>query len=413
MPGIPPELCTRCKGYKKLCGLPTCPILEKFRWHVAATASIRGRRVEGLTPPSALVGESGYPRVQVYYMIPPALEEEEAAYHESPSRWAENREPLHSIIRLRSSMVAAGVRVPAKDPWFLYETEVSLAAVSTRPVDSEALLKRHPVPRLVFNGVTKPLGPSAPARRIRVEGSPSIPRALEKTISDDLKAIEAVKELYESGVDTYTIQRALSLGLIGAEKRRKLVPTRWAITAVDDMVSLHLRRKARDLREAGKVKVYYGEYLGNKFIVITMPGPGRIEWFETWHPAGVWTREASRPVHWKVYESPLGEQSSSDGGFSAARLSVLESIVEQGERADVVIIREILPSYYAPVGNWHIRETVRRALKSGPIAVNPSRKELREILRERAKGSLDYVENNSLLIGLKRRLAKLDELIFK
>jgi hypothetical protein len=306
-------------------------------------------------------------------------------------------------------MLAAGVRVKAGDPWFLYETELSLAAVSTRPVDSEALLKRQPVPRLVFNGVTKPVGPTAPARRIRVSGSPSIPGALEKAISDDLKAAEAVRSLYDRGVDVYTIQRALSLGLIGSGKRRRIVPTRWAITAVDDMASKHLRGKIRGFREASDTRVYYGEYLGNRFLVITMPGPGRIEWFETWHPAGIWTGEAARPVHWKVYESPLGYQSSSDGGFSAARLAVLESLARRGERADVVIVREILPSYYAPVGNWHIRETVRRALNSRPLAVNPTRKELVELFAEKAGSSLEYVRDNSLLIGFRYRAVKLSE----
>jgi hypothetical protein len=48
----------------------------------------------------------------------------------------------------------------------------------------------------------------------------------------------------------------------------------------------------------------------------------------------------------------------------------------------VIIVREITPAYYAPVGNWHIRETVRRAVKLKPIAVNPTRRELLEILVE-------------------------------
>ena len=409
MPSIPPELCTRCKGYKRLCGLPTCPILDKFRWQVSTMANFRGRRVEGLTPPSALVGEAGYPQVRVYYMIPAARSEEEAAYHESPQEWARRREPLSAIIRLRSMMLAAGMRVPAKDPWLLYETEISLAAVSTRPVDSEALLKKQPIPRLVFNGVTKPVGPTAPARKIIVEGSPSIPRALEKAISDDLRALDAVWELHRQGIDVYTIQRALSLGLIGSQKRRKIVPTRWAITAVDDMVSQHLRRELRDRRESGEVRIYYREYLGNKFLVITMPGPGRFEWFEAWHPAGVWTMEARSPIYWKVYEDPRGRQTSSDGGFSAARMAVLEELAKRGEKADVVIVREILPSYYAPVGNWHIRETVKQAMGSGPIAVNPTLKEVMELLKEKTGGSASYVKTHSLLLGLRRRARSLAE----
>ena len=28
---ISAELCVRCKGYKRLCGLPYCPLMERFR----------------------------------------------------------------------------------------------------------------------------------------------------------------------------------------------------------------------------------------------------------------------------------------------------------------------------------------------------------------------------------------------
>ncbi|GAB6148387.1 Nre family DNA repair protein [Stetteria hydrogenophila] len=364
--GIPPSLCVRCKGYKRLCGLPRCPIMERFQAQVAAAARIPGRSLSGLTPPGVVVGEHGYPRVRVYYAIPPTRDPGEAAYREAPAEWAARREPLGRIVELRASTPTAAVEAPVRDPWRLYELELTPAALSSRPVDSEASLSKPPIPRLRFDGVTKPVGPTAPAERVRVTGSPSLHSRLESVIWDDARAMEAVEELYDAGVDVYTIQRALSLGALGSLRRRRLVPTRWAITAVDDMLAGILRRRLRDKPWLDGVEVYTASYLGNRFTIILHPGPGAFEWVEAWHPRGLWTRTAREPTVWRVSENALGEASAVDGGFSAARTAVLEALARRGRRADVVIIREITPSYYAPVGNWHIRETVKAALTRPP-----------------------------------------------
>lgn len=381
MPRIPPELCARCKGYKRLCGLPKCPILEAFRAQVKAATSARGTLVEGATPPGILVGEHGYPKVRVYYMIPPGLHGEEARYHEAPTLWAVRREPLSRIITLRSELLSASMSVDARDPYRLYQEEVGLAAVSEEPVDSEAKLAKPPVPRLSFDGISKPRGPSAPVERIRVAGNPRLPKPAERMIWDDAPAADAIIELYEAGLDVYSIQRIMSVGFLGRLRARRVVPTRWAITAVDETISRHLREKLRDKPELDRVEVYHGEYLGNKFTIILMPGPGSIEWIEAWQPNTLWTRSARDPVIWRVEEDPLGRKTAEDGGYSAAKIAVLEYLARRGRRADVVILREITPSYYAPVGNWHIRETVRRAMGSGPIASSLALGELESIVR--------------------------------
>ncbi len=380
MPRIPPELCTRCKGYRRLCGLPSCPILDRLRSQVQALSRAGwDKRVEGSSPPSALVGEFGYPRVNMYYMVPPGVWGSEARRFEDPRGWASSRTPLDVIVRLRSQLIAASVKVDVKRPYEkLYESEVGLAPLSTRPVDSEVELEKRPVPRVTFNGETKPVGPTAPARSVKVSGNPSLPRFLERIIWDDVKASEAIRELYDAGVNIYTIQRALSLGFLGRLGRRRLVPTRWAITAVDEVLSASHRERLRSAEEVGSVEVYHSEYLGNRFLIILKPGPGWVEWVEAWHPGGLWTPYASRPTVWRVLEDPRGRRDADDGGFSAAKQAVLEALERRGRVADVIIVREITPSYYAPVGNWHIKETVKKAIEKGPILKNPREDELEE-----------------------------------
>ncbi len=405
---IPPELCARCKGYKLLCGLPRCPILTRIQSQAMSLARLRdGRHVEGSTPPSALVGERGYPSVRLHFMIPPGIWGGEARGYEDPRGWAERGVPLDVILKLRSSLVAATVRVDARRPHeALYQSELGPATLSEAPVESEASLARPPSPRLSFNGYTKPLGPTAPAEKIRVVGNPSMHPRLERLVWDDVKAEEAVRDLVDAGVDVYTIQRAMSLGFLGRLRARRLVPTRWAITAVDEILSRHWREKLRGAPWLDRVEVYQASYLGNVFTIILMPGAGRLEWVEAWHPKGVWTGAAKSIIYWRVEETPLGEKSDEDGGFSAAKEEVLRFLASRGRRADAVILREILPSYYAPVGNWHIRETVRLALARGPVLVDPERGELEEAVARAHRAPAGELMGRARLL---RRRATLED----
>ncbi len=409
MPRINPELCARCKGYKRLCGLPKCPILEAFRAQVSAATRIQGTLLDGSTPPGLLVGEHGYPRVRVYYMVPPGKYGEEARYHEAPIEWAMRRESLAGIIRLRASMVSASISVEVRDPYKLYETEIGLAAVSVKPVDSEVKLLKPPSPRLAFDGISKPRGPSAPALSIRVSGDPQPPRPLEKAVWEDAPAQEIAWELYKRGVGVYELQRALSLGFLGRIRNRRIVPTRWAITAIDEIISKQLRLRIRDKPSIDEVEVYRGEYLGNKFIIILLPGEGTFEWIEAWQPMTIWTRNAKRTIVWRVEEDPLGRRTAEDGGFSAAKLSVLEKLVERGRKADVIILREITPSYYAPVGNWHIRETVKRAMEEGMMARFSSPEETLPLLRSLLGDPQVFLEKSLLLPWGKYRRTRIPD----
>ncbi len=366
MPGrrIPPELCARCKGYKRLCGLPQCPILARFRAQVMAVS--HGKDVEGDTPPSLIVGEAGYPNVNVMYQVPPGSYGLSSRQHDDPKGWFERRVKLDTIIELRSKLVAGTIRARVDKPWTLYEREISVAAVSEKPVTSELRLARQPIPRLVFDGLTAPRGPSAPASMLRVTSNPKPPKPLEKLFFDDAPAAEAVVEAFSRNVDIYTIIRGFSAGLLGRLRSRRLVPTRWAITAVDSILGNWLRTMLEKLREPPEIQVYKGYYLGNRFVIIVAPGGPKVSMIEVWHPSTPWVARGG-PIAIEVSERPSGNPSAMDGGFMAARFAVYRALYEKGVRGRVIVIREILPEYYAPVGNWHIRETVYAALKSRPL----------------------------------------------
>ena len=128
---IPAELCIRCKGTKFLCGLSSCPITERFRAVVNATSRISLDKgvVDGSTPPSAVVGEKGYPRVSLSFNLAPGVVGEQARVYEDPVNWW-GKATIYDIINYRSSLISNFSSIQITDVWKLYERELSLAVVS-------------------------------------------------------------------------------------------------------------------------------------------------------------------------------------------------------------------------------------------------------------------------------------------
>ncbi|QKQ99349.1 hypothetical protein GWK48_02120 [Metallosphaera tengchongensis] len=379
---IPAELCVRCKGTKFLCGLPSCPITQRFRSIVNTTSKISLEKgiIEGSTPPSAIVGERGYPKVSLNFNVVPGVTGEETRIYNDPANWW-GKANIYDIINYRSSLVSNLSEVRITDVWKLYEKELSLAIVSEKPVVSESKITGKLETKLRFDGVVMPRGPSVVAENIRIVEDPKPPRTLEKLFNDDLKAEEGVRVLYEEGNDVYRIIDALSLGFLGKRKTRKLVPTRWAITAVDSIVGKSLYEKVRDLEPVNEISVFYQGYLGNHFHVILFPSAYASYWVEIWHQMSLWANEL---VISDLKEDYWGNYETIDGGYMAARTSVLEYLNSIRRSAGVIIVREITRDYFAPLGNWHIRETVRRSFQN-KIAVVENLQRAIDLVNSRLK----------------------------
>ncbi len=404
---ITPSLCAKCKGYKRLCGLPYCPLLERYKWQIKSIQFIRNQDLEAPTPPSILVGEHGYPKVNIYFTTAPGSNF--PSLHDDPVTWARNRFSLRRIIALRSQTVSGLIKARALDPWELYEKEISLAAVSYKPVTAEILLEKKPKPSMLFDGTVKPIGPSSPAKRIIVEENPRIPRPIEKIMVDDLKSSKAVFRLYSEGIDLYTIIKAFTLGMTGQLRHRRIVPTRWGITAVDTIIGNNLLKRIQAYPLIDSVTVFHGNYIGNYYTIILIPQSYRAEWIEIWYPETPWVQGSSKPAVVKVYEDRIGVFDKMDGGFLAARTAVAEKLYEMKRQAAVLIIREVLPSYYAPVGNWQIREAVRNILVNPPVNKPSSLEELKKSLAGLVRYPIDRIFAMSKLLLMEYWQSRLDQ----
>ncbi|MEM4075047.1 MAG: Nre family DNA repair protein [Metallosphaera sp.] len=379
---IPAELCVRCKGTKFLCGLTSCPITERFRAIVNSTSKISLEKglVDGSTPPSAVVGEKGYPRVSISLNVAPGVIGDLAKVYEDPVNWW-GKASIYDIINFRSSLISNISSVKVTDVWKLYEKELSLAVVSEKPVRSETKISGKLEPKLKFDGYVMPRGPAAKAEEIKIVENPKVSKALEKLIHDDVKSNDGILTLYRNGESIYSIIDALSLGLMGVRKDRKLVPTRWAITAVDSALGKELRNRVVEKPQINEVTIFYQSYLGNNFHVILYPSSYSISWVEIWHEMGLWSTDM---VITDLREDYWGKYDTLDGGYMAARTSVLEYLDSISKSAGVIIIREITKDYFAPLGNWHIRETVKRSFQN-KIAVLNSLVEAIDLVQSRLK----------------------------
>jgi len=186
---IDPSLCVRCKGFKLLCGRPFCPILERYRMSVKTLSTVKNEFF-GPTPPSAFVGERGYPMIRVGTNI--VVGRRNPKIYDAPERWW-GKLDVKEIIGLRASLIYSYRRWVATRPERMLSV-MREAALSVKPVDIEVHYVRKPKPVLSFDSILQPIGPSAPIRRLALASNPSTTRAIEKVVYDtDLKAAQAHK----------------------------------------------------------------------------------------------------------------------------------------------------------------------------------------------------------------------------
>ena len=358
--------------------------------------TLRDVEIFGASPPGFFVGHFSYPNVYVGPLVP--FKEFEANlnitdYHilDAPELWFGKK--MEEVILYRSSLVRSNFKLnvnigeqKAKNKITsktqkLLETsqELSMAA---RPVDTETKLKKLSL-RMLLDNHSQPMGPSGTTEIIKIDENVKIHPKVEYCVSDlDLKAQEAVSEYlyFQSHVPLSNIQRVFSAGLLGEEKNRKLVPTRWAITAIDDMISKRLIEEIKKFPEINDYRIFEAMYLDNHFKILLFPGKFIYEMNEVWAPNSLWNvspfgnHRNLKPQIMTDYEFYNGRKtyaSNITGAYYAARKAVCEYLYKIKRQARVLIFREVSEGYVVPLGVWVIRETVNNAMeKSIPIILD-------------------------------------------
>lgn len=356
--------CTICKG-RGWCNKP-CIVYERLNNIESTISRVKGKELFGATPPAVFVGRYNYPNVSAGVMVPP--ETHDSSYLDSPELWRQDNRTIMEVISYRNQLINSRFRahVKRRNTFLEHAQEVAL---SDRPVDTEARLRKAPSYRLQFTPSHLPISAHADLERFRLTENPSVPSKVDYLVGDtDAKSTTAIHELYESGISATHIQRLLSIGLLGKKLQRKMVPTRWAITATDSTLANTLQKKIRDCTTIDKVELYTSNYLGNYFTILLLPRAWQFELIESHLKGSAWAPLQNAPII-SDYESVFGRKtyaSTTAGAYYAAKLAVLENLSNRKKQASALIIREITPDYFAPIGVWVIREAVRSAFETFP-----------------------------------------------
>lgn len=354
---ISKEKCIYCKG-RLLCGLPECPIFEqvKIQSEVELTDHFFG------PSPSVFVGWRTYPRV---YAGPLSLtcEPEDALVYDNPKRWYGHDFP--HIVDLRSSLIRSKEKVNVNAPL----GEIQLLALAKTPPDIEVTLKKKPTFNIIFSAIAQPMGPSGILKDLKIADNISAEKSVEYVTSDEINARDAVCILYASGIDVYALTRLMSAGLLGLKK--KMVPTRWSITTVDNIIGAHLIEKIKEYPLLNKYIVFSNTYLGNHFEVLIIPMPWEYEQLEAWVPNTFWTfgmKETKIIGEHETYYGRSDYAIREGGGYYAARVACLELLHRLKRQGAVLVLRETTPDYFLCVGVWECRENIRNAAKIGEFS---------------------------------------------
>ncbi|MFW9854093.1 MAG: hypothetical protein ACFFFG_03505 [Candidatus Thorarchaeota archaeon] len=389
--------CLRCKGGKLLCGLTYCPIVLKIKALSPVKKMLPEMKNEyyGPSPPSLFVGRFGYPKVYVGPMA--ALDHDNIQIIDEPDQWGTSvtmAEVLNFRAKLLRFMGTEPHRVTdvTSPPKMLELTQEQVQASS--PVDLEIKFMKKPKIDLTFTRNIQPMGARVQIDTLQLASTPKIEHKVDRIVQDsDLIAFSAVNELYKAQATVTQITRILSAGLLGLNRQRRLVPTRWSITAVDDMVGNDLRKQIKDHPPVQDYLVYHNTYLDNDFWVLFIP---RDAWFfdyhETWKQKSAWNLTGPMPQILSDTEGPKGRTTYANntvGGYYAARLAVLEKLWQIRRIASVVVFREVGSGYAIPLGVWQVRENMRTALKNVPDRF------------EDLKAALRYIESH-LTIPMRR-----------
>lgn len=349
-----------------LCGKISCPLLAKARAIATHGGLIASERIGGSTPPGVFVGRFGYPRVFVGPMIPP--------YHgdttvlDTPELWL--GKTIQEIVDMRYSLVRGKTRVDifdAQEPYGLVDRLQELT-MSREPAESEAQFTKRPSGALTLSDEVQPFGPSAPLRSFQAWGIKA-DRRIEKAYYDrDLNAADAIVRLHDDGVLVTRIQRAFSMGMFGVGSRRRLVPTRWSITAVDSTISERLLDEVKHLPTIDDFRVHTFRYIDNRYVVILIPAMWSYESIEAWFPGTAWNEAGTYPAMMGDHEGYQGRTTyaSIGGCYYACRLAIAEHLLKERKQSAALVLREIHRGYILPVGVWNVRESVRTALSKGP-----------------------------------------------
>lgn len=323
-------------------------------------------KLDSNSPPSVFIGSKlKYPLVNVGILSPLSWDENAWIYDDA-AYWAKENLTIHEVVRLRDNLLNSRFQSKVQDSR-MNNKFVQIAqelVLSSKPVDVEIELKKNINVGRNKDKIITPLGMNAQLKKARITENVKIDRHVDKVINDEIKSTKGLEYLYKNKFSEYVLSKILSVGVLGLKKDKKLVPTRWSITATDDTLGKHLLKNIREYKWIENYEMFFGSFMGNHYLLMFFPGVWSYELFEIYLPGSSWnsTKEIKASTDYETFSGRKNYASATAGGYYAARLPILEYLEKIKRQASVIAIRLETPSYWAALGVWVVRESVRKAL---------------------------------------------------
>ncbi len=360
------------------------------------------------SPPSVFIGSKlKYPLVNVG-ILSPIERDEDAWVYDDAKYWAKENFSINEVVRLRDSLLNSRFQSKVQDSRSNNKF-VSLAqeiAMASKPVDVEIELKSGVNLGRKKDRVVTPIGMRAPLKKARITENVKIDRKIDKVINDEIKSTEGISYLYKNHFSEYVLSKILSVGVLGLKKDKKLVPTRWSITATDDTIGKELLKRIRDYKWIENYELFFGSFMGNHYLIMFFPSVFSYELFELYFPGSSWnpTKDMKASTDFEGFKGRKDYASNTVGGYYAARLPILEYLDKIKRQASVLAIRLETPSYWAALGVWVVRESVRKAMAGKKLDFDS----LEELIESSRKvGMIKYGFDNKKILNKSKLLEQI------
>ena len=301
-------------------------------------------------------------------ILSPLEKDENAWVYDDAKFWSKNNFEIQDVIRLREGLLNSKFQTKVQD-LKLSNKLINIAqeiAIASKPVDIEIELKNRLNLDKKVDRVLTPHGMKAQLKEAKITSNVKVHKMVDRVMNDEIKATEGIQTLYKKNFNEYSLSKILSVGVLGLKKNKKLVPTRWSITATDDIISKKLISEVKNYKWVEDYELFFGEFLGNAYLILLFPDIWSFELFELYLPGSSWnlSSEIKASTDYENYHGRKDYASNTQGGYYATRLPILEYLSQIKRQASVLVIRLEKPTYWASLGVWVVRESVHKAFEN-------------------------------------------------
>ena len=373
-----------------------CPLYNKA---FSLTKSRPLLDFEAFSSPDIFVGRHAYPNIfsGVLSPVDTATDPTPLSF---PEEWFKKDLSIAEVLKNRSALVYTRFKPGSSKRLKSVMQEMTL---SSKPCSAEFSLDKPPAFNAMESFNAGVIANTASLKTFSLTSNPVVPVPVERAFSDtDVGASDTVFSLYKGGLSNSYLINLFSAGILGLKSERRLVPSRWSTTAVDDILSSRLLSDLKTFEVIDSFQIFSGYYVGNRYVFILMPSKWRFEVIE---------KKIGSNHFWSDYESVFKRKayaSSVTGAYYVNRLAVCEYLHAIKKQAAVLVLREIDDSYYAPLGVGILRELSRHVFRNKPILAESLSASLTIAAGILETKTEEFVVQSKLLQELKNQTSLLD-----